>query len=337
MLPFTRRRFVGLSAALLALGPRIPAFAKMRRITIGTNPQGTVYYVIGGGLAKMFSEKLGIQSIVQPYAGSSVYLPLIQNGEVTMGLSSSLDSGGAYRGEQGRTPMTKLRALARLWPLPYAYIVRADSGIRNIDDLRDKRVVIDIRANAALGGVNRAMLAVGGLSDATVTPVTMGGVPQGVQAVVEGTADAAPVAVGIPATREAHASVPGGIRYVNLSGANATDAFLGEKAPGVFTFGVKPAANLPEVPEPVTVSAFDVFLVASADLESSDAERIVAALRAGFGGLQKDYPPLRRGDPAKVGAATNTVPYHPAAISFFKAQNLWSAANDTHERRITRR
>src|SRR5690606_20883722 len=131
--------------------------------------------------------------------------------------------------------------------------------------------------------------------------------PQGVQAVVEGTADAAPVAVGIPATREAHASVPGGIRYVNLSGANATDAVLDEKVPGVFTYGVKPAANLPEVPEPVTVTAFDVFLVASADLESSDAESIVAALHASFADLQKDYPPLRRGDPAKLGAATNTV------------------------------
>lgn len=333
----SRRRFAGLSAALLALGPGALAHAQMRRITIGTNPQGTEYYVVGGGLAKMFSEKLGVQSIVQPYAGSSVYLPLIQDGEVTMGLSSSLDSGGAYRGEQGRAPMTKLRALARLWPLPYGYIVRTDSGIRNIGDLRGKRVVIDIRANAALADANRAMLAVGSLSDADVRPVTMGGVPQGVQAVVEGTADAAPVAVGIPATREANASVPGGMRYVDLSGPNGTDAFLGEKTAGVFAYRIQPGANLPEVPEPVTVSAFDVFLMTSADLSARDIERVLAALRDNFGDLQKDYPSLRRGDLAKLGAATNTVPYHPAAIAFFKAQNLWTAANDTHEQRITRR
>lgn len=337
MLPLSRRGFVGLSAALFAVARTGPALAQVRRITIGTNPQGTEYYVIGGGIAKMFSEKLGVQSIVQPYAGSSVYLPLIQDGEITMGLSSSLDSGGAYRGEQGRAPMTKLRALARLWSLPYGYIVRADSGIRNIADLRGKRVVIDIRANAALADVNRAMLAVGGLGDADVRPVTMGGVPQGVQAVAEGTADAAPVAVGIPATREANASIPGGIRYVNLAGANATDAFLGAKAAGVFAYRVEPAANLPEVPEPVTVSAFDVFMMTSAELSQRDVERLLAALRDNFAELQKDYPSLRRGDPAKLGAPTNTVPYHPAAVAFFKAQGQWSAANDAHEQRIAKR
>jgi uncharacterized protein len=333
----SRRCLVGATAVLLAIGPRTLARAQVRRITIGTNPQGTEYYVVGGGLAKMFSEKLGVQSIVQPYAGSSVYLPLIQDGEVTMGLSSSLDSGGAYRGEQGRSPMTKLRALARLWPLPYGYIVRGDSGIRTIADLRGRRVVIDIRANAALADVNRAMLAVGGLADADVRPVTIGGVPQGVQAVVEGTADASPVAVGIPTTREANASVAGGVRYVSLTGPNANDSFLGEKAAGVFAFTVQPAANLPEVPEPVTVSAFDVFLVTSADLSAGDTERLLATLRENFAALQQDYPSLRRGDPAKLGSATNTVPYHPAAIAFLKAQNLWTGANDAHEQRITRR
>ena len=144
-------------------------------------------------------------------------------------------------------------------------------------------------------------------------------------------------AVGIPATREANASIPGGIRYVNLAGPNATDAFLGAKSPGVFTYRVQPGANLPEVPEPVTVSAFDVFMVTSADLSQRDAERTLAALRDNFAELQKDYPSLRRGDAGKLGAPTNTVPYHPAAVAFFKAQSQWSAANDAHEQRIARR
>jgi len=55
------------------------------RYTLGTNPQGTIYYTIGGGIAAALQEKLGKQVTVQPYTGSSVYLPLISAGEVTMG------------------------------------------------------------------------------------------------------------------------------------------------------------------------------------------------------------------------------------------------------------
>ena len=39
-----------------------PAQAALKRITVGTNPQGTLYFVVGGGFSKLFSDKLGIQS-----------------------------------------------------------------------------------------------------------------------------------------------------------------------------------------------------------------------------------------------------------------------------------
>jgi hypothetical protein len=316
------------------VAPFAGAMAQARRITIGANPAGTDYYVIGGGIAKLFSEKLGIPAIVQPYAGSSVYLPLIQNGEITMGLSSSLDSGGAYRGEQGRQPMPKLRAVARLWPLPYAFIVRADSPIKTVADLRGKRVVTEVKANTTMGAVNRAMLSVAGIGDADVRPVSVGGLPQGVQAVVEGTADATGIAVGIPVVREAHSSV--GIRYLPLAGPNVTDSFLNQQLQGLFPYTVQPAANLPEVREPVTVSGFDVFLVANADLSAADVGRMLAALHDSFEGLQQDYPTLRRGERAKLGAPSNTVPYHPAAAAFFKSNGLWAAANDARDKSLVR-
>jgi len=112
---FTRRRFLGTASAAVALAPYMPAFAQIRRVTIGTNPAGSIYFTLGGGLAKVLTEKMGVQAIVQPFAGSSVYLPLVDNGEVTAGLSSTLDSGAAYRGDleyKGRATK-KLRSLWR--------------------------------------------------------------------------------------------------------------------------------------------------------------------------------------------------------------------------------
>lgn len=304
-----------------------------QRITIGTNPQGSLYYVVGGGIAKILSEELGRRATTQPYAGSSVYLPLVDSGEVTLGLISSLDGGRSYRGE-GSEPTRNLRTIARLWPLSYAYVTRADSDIRTIQDLAGKRVVVEIRANAALAAANRAMLASGGLSEDDVESVDIGNLPQGIEGLIEDTLDATAIAVGIPLTRQAHASISGGIRYVALDGENATDAFLEEQLPGLFTTVVEPSDARPGVQEPTKVTGFDVFLIGSAEISDEEAAELARTVHEHFDTLREDYPPLRSAQADEVAAATNTVPYHPGAIAYFKEQGLWSEANEEREARL---
>lgn len=319
----------GLAVALSLIGGPIAQAAG--RITIGSNPQGSLYYVIGGGLAKLLTEKIGREAIVQPYAGSSVYLPLINGGEVTVGLSSSLDSGRVYAAGGD-----SLRALARLWPLAYGYMVRANSGIKTIADLKGKRVVVEIKPNASLAAANRAILASAGLSEADVEAVAIGGLPQGSKGVVEGTIDATSIAVGIPLTRTAHAAVSGGISYPALTGPNATSEFLNSQVPGLYTVTVAPSKGRPGVSEPTLVAGFDIFLVGSSKLSDAEVSDILATVHAHFGDLQKDYPPLRGGKAELFASPTNTVPYHPAAIRYFRDKGLWTEANDRHEKTLSR-
>ncbi len=334
-MPFDRRNFLRVSGALTA-APLAGLFkyghAQTKRLAIGTNPTGTEFYVIGGGIAKMITEKLTMQTIVQPYAGSSVYLPLIQDGELAMGISTSIDSGGAYHGKQGRAPMRKLRTVMRLWALPYAMVVRRDSPIRSMADLKGKRIIMDFRANASLAAVNRAMLAVGGLKESDVNAMSVTGLPQGLQAVVEGNADATFAAVGIPIVREAHATT--GVRYVSLTGPNATEEFLGHQVPGIYPLPLQPAATLPEVTEPIVITGIDVFLVTSSDIPSETVTRVAQTIYDGFTDLQQSYPTLRRSTKAEVARASNAVPYHPGAIEFYKRAKLWTPANDQHEAQL---
>ncbi|MCD6041720.1 MAG: hypothetical protein K0R40_1323 [Burkholderiales bacterium] len=328
----TRREFLAAGAALLAAANA--ALAQSGRISIATNPAGTLYYQLGGGFAKLLNEKLGVQAIVQPYAGTSAYLPLVESGEVTMALSSTLDAGSAYRGEQGRNSMLKLRSLARIFPLRYALLVRKDSPIRSVADLRGKRVVLSFKANIGLDPINTTVLATAGLKESDVVPANVAGIPQGVRGVVEGTIDGTWVAVGIPVVMEAHASV--GIRYVNLGGPNFTEEFLGSRVPGLFPLTVNPAPNLPEVTEPVQVIGYDVFMMVSAGMPAAEAKRILAVLDEGFPGLQKDYPALRAGDPKRIASPTNTVPFHAGAVEYYKAKGVWTPRNDAQEKKITR-
>ena len=51
-------------------------------VTIGTNPAGTVFYAVGAGLAKVISGAGPMQSMVQPYTGTSTLLPLLDSGEL---------------------------------------------------------------------------------------------------------------------------------------------------------------------------------------------------------------------------------------------------------------
>jgi TRAP transporter TAXI family solute receptor len=328
----SRRQFITVGALALA---GVPGAARAQgRISIATNPAGTLYYQLGGGFAKLLSDKLGVQAIVQPYAGTSAYLPLVESGEVTMALSSTLDAGSAYRGEQGRSSMLKLRSLARIFPLRYALLVRKDAPIRSVADLRGKRLVLSFKANIGLDPINTTVLASAGLKESDVVPTNVAGIPQGVRGVVEGTIDGTWVAVGIPVVKEAHASV--GIRYVDLKGPNFTEAFLGSRVPGLFPLTVEPSPSLPEVTEPIQVIGYDVFMMVSAGMAAAEAQKLLGVLHENFGALQKDYPALRTGDPARVASPTNTVPFHPGAVEYFKAKGLWTPRNEAQEKKITR-
>ncbi|MEX0591031.1 MAG: TAXI family TRAP transporter solute-binding subunit [Xanthobacteraceae bacterium] len=333
---FTRRQFIGAAGATVALAPGLPALAQAKRITIGTNPAGSIYYSLGGGIAKVLTEKMGVQAIVQPFAGSSVALPLVNNGELTSSLASTLDSGAAYRGEndyQGKA-MKNLRSLVRIFSLPYTFTVRADSGLKTIADLKGKKVVMEFKALLGLKPMNEALIKAGGLQLSDVMPVTVAGLKQGLDAVADKTADASAVAAGIAMVQEMHASVPGGVRYLNVTGPNATDEFMGKTLPGTSLLKLAPNPRMPEVTEPVTIGTYDVFLVTGASVSNDDANKLTTILVESWPELQKDYPALRPAKLEDLSRATNVVPYHPGAIAAFKAKKMWSDKNDMADKKV---
>jgi len=334
---FNRRQFIGAAGAAAALAPGMPAFAQVKRITIGTNPAGSIYYSLGGGMAKVLTEKMGVQAIVQPFTGSSVALPLVNSGELTSSLASTLDAGFSYRGEgpwEGK-PMKNLRAMARIFSLPYTFTVRADSGLKSIADLKGKSVVMDFKGQIALKAMNEALIQAGGLKLSDITPITVAGLKPGLDAVADKSAAASAVAAGIPMVQEMHASVPGGVRYLNVTGPNATDEFMAKTLPGTSLLKLEPNARMPEVTEPVTIGTYDVYLVVSKDLSDADANKMTTILIDSWAELQKDYPALRPAQLKDLSRATNVTPYHPGAVAAYKAKNMWTAQNDTVQKNLS--
>lgn len=332
-----KRRTVAVFLAFAATAAMaLPAAAQspLRQITIGTNPAGTTYFVLGGGFAALFQEKLGIRSSAQPYSGSSVYLPLLNSGGVTMGLNSSMDTALAYSGRKPYdTPLKNVRVLARIWVLPYAYFVRAKSGITSMAQLKGKRVVVTLKSNVELAALNRTILATGGVASGDVTDVVAGSIPQNISDVVEGRADAGISALGIPLLHKAAAGIPGGIRILPV-GPLGTDAFMAEHSPGTGTIEAKPSPRDVGVSKPIRVAAFDTYLNISSKVSDADAYKLTKAVYDNWKSLQKAHPPLRGTTLKMLAPANTTAPYHPGAIKFYKQVGLWTAADQRHQEQL---
>lgn len=332
MTPVARRSLLigGLAAALASTSRR--AFGQVRRITIGANPAGTNFNLVAGGFAKTLQESLGIPSIVRPYSGSSVYIPLLHRGEITLGINSSIDSYLSFAGEAPyRAAMTNLRGLMSVYPLAYMYWVRASSGLRRVEDLRGRRVVLDYRGLVPLGRLNRAILATGGLGESDVIPVTAAGLPEGARIVVEGRADAVAMGYQLPLVAQTHAALNGGLRFVAMGGDESRVAAM---MPGAGVITVLPGHQVVGIDEPTRLAVYDTYLNAGVHIADEDAFRIIAALYAAWEDLRRDYAVLAPVETATLAPANPPLPYHNGAIAYLRETGRWTAAHDENQARL---
>ena len=324
----TRRAFVaGLSLALAAGGAR----AQLRRITIGANPAGTNFNLVAGGFAKVLQESLGIPSIVRPYAGSSSYVPLLQRGEITLGINSSIDSFLSYTGQ---TPypaaMTRLRGLMSVYPLGYMYWVRGSSDMRRVEDLRGKRVVLNYRGLVPLDRLNRAILATGGLTEDDVVAVTAAGLPEGARIVNEGRADAVAMGYRLPLVVQMDTALSGGLRFLTMG---RDESKVSELMPGAGVITVAPREGIVGIDEPKRFAVYDTYLNTGTHLPEEDAYRIVAALHGAWSQLQRDYAVLADVAQSTLAPVQPPHPYHAGAVEYFRGAGLWTPAHDANQAR----
>src|SRR5207247_6853257 len=93
---------------------------------------------------------------VQPYAGSSTFLPMLESGELELGVNNAIDVGLAYNGPGfkigGRNPFPHtpgLRLVMRAFPSIVAPVVVRDSPVKTIQDVKGKRVTGEYPAKVA--------------------------------------------------------------------------------------------------------------------------------------------------------------------------------------------
>ena len=315
--------------AFLILIPYQTAHSQLRQVTIGTNPAGTHSYVVAGAVATVVQNESGIRSIIRPFSGSSAYVPLLHRGEITLGLVTNIDSYLSYSGLQPyRAAMSNLRLLARAFPLYMMYMVRGDSDFYRIEDLRGQRVVVSIRANAALEFLHRAILATGDLTGENINEITVGGLTDGARLLTEGRVDAVSIGVDTALTLQAHSTIGGGIRYVTM-GSN--ESRLPELMPGS---KVSPAPKGPTtigLDELPRVSEISHYINTGIHLSEDDAYFLTKTIHEQWQTLRDNYSVMSEVHAEEMSPANPSIPYHEGAVKYYKEIGLWTEDHEKNQ------
>ena len=328
-----RATFLGLTlaAGLMWAFASDLAEAQLRRIAIGSNPAGTNYYVVASGIAKLLQDETGIPSTVRPFSGSSVYMPMLQRGEIALGINTEIDSLSAFEAlDPYPAPMSNLRLVAAMMPLRDNLMVRADSGMRTIEDLRDRRVVVAIRSNVALERWHWALLATGGLGPDDIDMVSVASLPDGVRLLTEGRVDAAPIGIATALARQAEATIPGGIRFL---GVGRDEAQLTDTMQGARVDPFTPEMAAVGVPEPTRLARFATYLNTGAHLDDDDAYLIASTIHRQWETLRRDYALLAAVAADDIAPSDSPHPFHPGAARYFREAGLWTEAHERNQAR----
>ena len=136
-------------------------------VTIGTGGVTGVYYPTGGSICRLVNNdkaKHFVRCTVES-TGCSVYnINTIRAGELDLGVAQSDWQYHAYNGTSkfaDAGAFTDLRAVFSVNPEPFTVVARADSGIRNLEDLKGKRVNIGNPGSGQRGTMEVLMDALG--------------------------------------------------------------------------------------------------------------------------------------------------------------------------------
>lgn len=298
----------------LALAGMIAAPAAAQQLGIGTMGQGTSGYSMGSAIAKVLSDN-GINALVQPSAGTSAYLPLIDMGELDLGIANAIETAEAIEGTglfEGRK-LSNIAPAARLYPFRVGIFVRDDSGIEDVAGLKGKTVTYGFTSQITINRVVDAILAAGGISAADITPTMVPNVVRGSDDFAAGRAEGAFFAIGSGKVTEADASV-GGLHFLPLPDTAEAQERLKAVVPQAYIATIEPAANLTGIDGPTPVMSYDYMLVVGKHVPDETVAQIVTVLRDRKDELAASFGGFRGMDPEDM-IVDIGVPYHPGAVS----------------------
>ena len=284
---------------------------------IGTGGTAGTYYPIGGMIANAVSIPGKIIATAQASNGSLANVNAVAGGSLESGFSQSDVATWAQKGTgifEGKTNIPDLRLIANLYPETVHVVVKKGSGIKNVADLKGKRVALDEPGSGTLVNA-RLILAAYGVKETDIKPEFIKP-NQAADKMKDGALDAFFFVGGAPAGAIAElASSGAGIELLPIDGPQAEGLRM---ASPFFANDTVPAATYRDVPAVNTLSVGAQW-VTSAKADAETVYQITKGLYSeatqktlAAGHAKGKLITLKN---AVMGAG---IPFHPGAERFYK-------------------
>jgi TRAP transporter TAXI family solute receptor len=296
------------------------------RLVIGTGGTGGVFFPYGGGLARIFTEKMENAEATAEVTGGSVdNMKLIQVGDADVGMSTvdsaydALTGEGAYK----ETGAVEACALAVLYT-SYVHVVGLqESGITTLADLKGKRVSVGSAGSSTEGAADRIIAAAGLDPQADITRDNLS-VAESVAAMKDKKIDAFFWIGGLPtaAVTDLVATPNLPITFIDTS---AVVEQLREEYGPVYTAFTLPQATYASLTADVPGIGIGNILFVNASMPVDLAYQLLDTIFTNLAEVQAVHPEAEK--LSLEGAVSgSSIPFHPGAIKFYAEKGVWAEA-----------
>lgn len=288
------------------------------RIVIGG--KGGVFYPYGKGLAEVLSARDdALKATAEATGGSVDNARLVHAGKADIGFATvdsaydAVHGAGAYA-KDGRLD---LRVLAVLYDSYLHVVARKDAGIAAIADLEGKPVSIG-SAGSSTEAIADRVLEAAGLGPASGVARANLGVAESAETLKDGKIDAFFWIGGLPTAAVQDLAVAGkpAIVFIPTGGEYAA---IDKKYPGLYRQLTLPKSAYAGIAADVPSLGVANVLIVSAKAKDNFITAVLNGIFDNLGAIHKAHPEAARLALGSAAAAT-AVPFHPAAVAFYKAK-----------------
>jgi hypothetical protein len=293
-------------------------------ITIGTGGVTGVYYPTGGAICRLVNKGRkdhGIRCSVESTGGSVYNINTIRAGELEFGVAQSDWQYHAYNGSsQFETdgPFEELRAVFSVHPEPFTVVARADSGIKNFDDMKGKRVNIG-NPGSGQRGTMEVLLEAKGMSTDDFELATELKAAEQSAALCDNQIDAMVYTVGHPSGSIQEATTACDSVLVTVDGDAVTK--LVEDNPFYRTATI-PGGMYRGNDEDTSTFGVGATFVTSASVSEEAVYEVVKSVMENFDDFKKLHPAFANLKKEEMATAGLSAPLHDGAMKYYKEAGI---------------
>lgn len=145
----TLRRGAVAALAIVAIAGAAGALAQPKGMTLGTASVGGTYFIYGGVVAKILTDKIGAQVSTQQTQGPNQNVILVEDKKIELGMTTMGVALQAWTGSAEWTKgkkYTNIRALFPMYDTPLQCVALKKSGITSFKQLDGKTVGVGPKA-----------------------------------------------------------------------------------------------------------------------------------------------------------------------------------------------